>query len=867
MTPEAPTVSQQEAPSAPPETRLDASAVERRRRLLLLHFLVCSLGLIGAAFGAAEIVHDLISIRRVPTIYNDWVLPMLYRDTPRYLLFYGLVVAALAVYYGAVRMLVSAPIEVVLPAGYGAARERALGAAYFGSLAAANAAVLWVLLGVPDWRLPAWPPPPKLLVIQGGWALLALLPFYPAVWASRRKWNELASTSSVSALCAALLLALCAQIVSVFAPYLLGRIEMMNEFMDIPGRTRLAGEVVDNTRYINEHAIAGLLKYDPRTDRGASPRPRPGTHVPLPKTEALRRFIAAHPYAYHYDDPLRALIVNRGMLPEERIELSRIVETQAERDLVERLAHTSNEQAQADGRRVYDAREMEFLRKNQLELHWQVFNRWVIHHHNFVLGPINEYALGKPLGSINLQYGMFNVVLMRFLLEATGGVTYQNYFRVWYAFWPLYLAIYVGAAFLLLKEIRFVLLSVLLAFGSILLINYQTLFLGPGLNPIRRFFDLLVLAGLVSYLRSGGGFALFASLGLALAAIVNNRQFGLFLTAALAATLALRYLKEGRRRPLELAGAVAAALAGAAILKWGALGHDSLARYYLEGLVSPPLSPGRLYGLGLVFAAMFSIIIRFHDSTNELKYAALFLVLYAQASAVYFVWGASNNHLLNIAPVLVLAALAVLRLWIEESRAREYRHLIGTSLCAAALAGFYFPSAAAYYRSELRYRRLFSDHPTFQWELGRARFKSTMDPALFSEAVGQLRKHSTDRNAVHIISKYDAILPFLAGKYSAMPFFELSWFLVTEREVRRCVDEIRASRPELLFVDSDIERSLNGEIVPPAHPIFGTYHDESLQRVQRLSKLKRVFDAVKADYEPLEPGGLLTVYKRTAEPR
>ena len=176
---------------------------------------------------------------------------------------------------------------------------------------------------------------------------------------------------------------------------------------------------------------------------------------------------------------------------------------------------------------------MEFLRKNRFEMLWQILNRWVIHHHNFVLGPINEYALGKPLRDINVQYGALNVVLMKYLLEKTGGITYQNYFQKWYAFWPVYYALFIALAMLIFRNIEYVALISVLAFGFVNKIDYQFLFLGPGLNPIRHFFDIPVIACLYMYLRGGKTQFLMAATLLIPIGVLNNPQFGLFLAGSL----------------------------------------------------------------------------------------------------------------------------------------------------------------------------------------------------------------------------------------------------------------------------------------------------------------------------------------------
>jgi hypothetical protein len=95
-----------------------------------------------------------------------------------------------------------------------------------------------------------------------------------------------------------------------------------------------------------------------------------------------------------------------------------------------------------------------------------------------------------------------------------------------------------------------------------------------------------------------------------------------------------------------------------------------------------------------------------------------------------------------------------------------------------------------------------------------------------------------------------------------MPFFDLQWFLLTAKEVNLCIERIQTQKPPYLFVDTDIERNLNGEIVSAELRFISGPGGESLMRVQRLNLLKGIFRAVKKDYEPVKQGILLTVYKR-----
>ena len=185
-----------------------------------------------------------------------------------------------------------------------------------------------------------------------------------------------------------------------------------------------------------------------------------------------------------------------------------------------------------------------------------------------------------------------------------------------------------------------------------------------------------------------------------------------------------------------------------------------------------------------------------------------------------------------------------------------------SALIVGALGFVYVPGLFAYYTTKSEYEEVFATHRTYEWNLERAQFRSTMNPKDFLDSVSLIQQYANSENGIYIISKYDNVLPFLAKKYSAMPFFDVQWVLLTEHEVNLCIERIKAMKPPHLFVDTDIERNLNGEIIRIPIPRLGDLGYEPLSRVQRLNLLKDVFAAVKDDYELEMSSGLLAVYKR-----
>jgi hypothetical protein len=114
---------------------------------------------------------------------------------------------------------------------------------------------------------------------------------------------------------------------------------------------------------------------------------------------------------------------------------------------------------------------------------------------------------------------------------------------------------------------------------------------------------------------------------------------------------------------------------------------------------------------------------------------------------------------------------------------------------------------------------------------------------------------------IHILSKYDMILPFISNHFSEMQFHEIGNFMITQVETEKVIDEIRHDKPDVLFVDSDIKRPNALDIIPPVGP-FGYLYDESHWRALRLGLLGDIFNQIRDDYELAESGPLISAWRR-----
>jgi hypothetical protein len=249
------------------------------------------------------------------------------------------------------------------------------------------------------------------------------------------------------------------------------------------------------------------------------------------------------------------------------------------------------------------------------------------------------------------------------------------------------------------------------------------------------------------------------------------------------------------------------------------------------------------------------------QKSDRFKFFALFTLLYSQGALLYSLWGSTATHYLTLSTIHVTTFVVLLKLNLDHSSlSKNKREGVLFTIFAISLALLVY-GARLHSESVNQYEADFNQHEKYVWKLERANFISSMNPRYFESSMKLIQKYSIEP-AIHIVSKYDAILPFLAKKYSAMPFFELSKFFVTPRELALSIERIQQDRPEYLFVDADIKRDFTIDIVDPHALNLSYFHGLSVQRVKRLELLQQVFEAVQADYELVEQGALISVYKR-----
>ncbi|MEI6102252.1 MAG: hypothetical protein WCP73_10465, partial [Eubacteriales bacterium] len=361
-------------------------------------------------------------------------------------------------------------------------------------------------------------------------------------------------------------------------------------------------------------------------------------------------------------------------------------------------------------------------------------------------------------------------------------------------------------------------------------------------------------AGFYLYINKERRAYLLGALAFGILGVLNNSQLGLACLGALVTAVGTAWFRNAPDFDRKLAPAVlATALLGGYI----GLGHPfwnagTLNQYYLMGLSSLPTSAGREIIL-LIVCGFADILVwrRMEKGQDRFKFVVLLLLLYSQGALLYSLWGSTMTHYLALATIHVTTVVALLKMELEHSSLSATKREIIVFLAFVCSLPLLVYGAWVYTASQQEYEWAFKQHENYEWKLERAHFVSSMNPKVFEDSADLIRKYSTTP-AIHILSKYDAILPFVAKKYSAMPFFEMSKFFVSPRELALSVEKIRQDRPDYLFVDTNISYDFTVDVVDPR--AFRAHYMNHLQglsvmRAKQLELLKQVFEAVQDDYE------------------
>lgn len=809
-----------------------------------LHFFICSVGLIALVFSASGMIGDHISSKLNSHIhYLEWANR--YREPHKFseLFRYASLTISIFFYYILCGLLPFRESHFFL---WLMKKERPIIMVYLALLIFSN----FMIFFLKD----------KYTVLLGSflWALMFLLPVVNFSWGGKRKPVFTLKKSILYLMLLSMLLGLGL----VFYPYIFGDSYVSNDYMNVPEQTILSTGLVDNTPYINSHEIGGLFKYDPMISFKDNLKF-------LPKRSVLK--IDSNSLVQHYDGASFSI----GYFPEESMlfirpsllnvkDYSFLLAVLSKKDQGQLLAFFQKKRVQKDG--FLSDQDREFLLKNKFEMKNQAIAGHYFHHLNANLGVINEYDLGKPIEKITFFYGFGNTLLMEKLMQWVGGINFQSYIKVFYSFYPIYYLLLLGVSALVFKDLWCVVLTMLIALICQQLIGFEKIRYAPGFNPIRHFFDLSVFLFLYAYFHSKRSriFYLFLSIFSALLAVFLSKEFGVFVFLSLWATIFFFDFIDSDKK-IRIGSILLVSLLGFfCLLLMLPKGQHTLLVYNLLGVSVPKTPVNFIVVFSIFISAIYFFLLKLCSDRSAYYPLSWLMFFYLQAISVYFIWYFEPGHLFVMGSLIALFSVLMVKQVFHVFSISEARQKKFFSLSLTLLFFFcYLPSIFMYFYRENQYNKIFKTHTVYQWDFPGAKFYSSMNPAPFSEATKLIKKYSF-KNDIYIISKYDNFLPFLAKKYSALPFIEMQTSLVSQTQMNLAKEAILSKKPQFIFVDSDIHFPLVTNVYDPNSPatiLLGTF-DYSYGRVQVLATLQALFRSVCQDYVPVESSGLITVYER-----
>lgn len=418
--------------------------------------------------------------------------------------------------------------------------------------------------------------------------------------------------------------------------------------------------------------------------------------------------------------------------------------------------------------------------------------------------------------------------------------------------------------FVLFKESGYVLCCFAVLVFAFFYQGYIGFIIAPGIIPTIHMLDAPVFILLILYFRQNKIFYFLSAIVLSLLSIMLNQQFGFFLVASLIVSIFLfvNEKKEGREKRIWLSGTLLIMIISMIVYYLSGTNPPNNAFiYFLTGLFSWPAHRIIILLTICYFAISYLFMFMLKSSRHYLKYIYLMIFVYTQGLFVYYYWAGLVNHLPTIMPFVGVQVFLMVHMMQKNIIANTiFNQKMGSLikiLSISVLLVLILQNGAFFYRQRTLFLYNFTTHKTYKWNYDKARLISTINPEPINKGINIIRKYSADGYGIYIISRYDNLLPFLAERYSLMPFFEMSWHLFSDWESKQAIEMLRNRKPRYLFVDTH----MGGEnyMWDILYPYF---YNESASRRGRNMEMNKVFMAVSEDYEKIEEGPLLSVYRR-----
>ena len=508
--------------------------------------------------------------------------------------------------------------------------------------------------------------------------------------------------------------------------------------------------------------------------------------------------------------------------------------------------------------------QIEFAKNNSFEttLTFQQFEN-IFHHHFQYLNPINEFQARGSLKEVNSLYGL-TFLPIYWILSTVSLVSYEKFILLVFSSYVVYLMLMSVLAGVIFRSTKLTSLCLMAYAGSLLSLGYVTYFTGLGYSPMRHFFDLFIIYFFYQFLKNNKNYYLVITWVFVISAVVNNLFFGLLILLPFVGILILKAILFDASKPVKLitlAGVVLSICA--AYISSVQTKKFEYAEGFLSGMWGFPVEVWKIYSIVFVVILLliYSIILagRSRDAVKILF--PLFILLYTQSLLIYWIIIPNNAHFLFVLPMAVLTGIAYFYYDDLIFRNATYKK---SALILAIFAGLmmFTQSLNSYLDSARDVDNLTKTHQIFNWNFKNAKFKSTLNPYYFENGVNLINKYSMDDVGIYIISPVDSLFLWLSGKSSMMPSMDMMAFLSTSPRQALAVNAIKQNKPRYIYVESCILCDENLIVSSRPPEFLGTASTRMFERAERIGNLRKIFRDIDADYQLIESGPILSVYKR-----
>ncbi|MFA6740655.1 MAG: hypothetical protein WCR78_04110 [Arcobacteraceae bacterium] len=504
----------------------------------------------------------------------------------------------------------------------------------------------------------------------------------------------------------------------------------------------------------------------------------------------------------------------------------------------------------------------EFILANIFEQNMQIFDRYYIHENSFVLIPLNEMELGKDKKNIFSQYGWGSVQLISTISKWYGGNNINNYEKAKKTIDVMYYLLLLLFSLFFFRDIKvqfiFILLAGIALFGN----KYYFFYYVPDSTNFKHLLDVLII---LLFLRAKNIWVLSLISLLALTSIYINKEFGIFIflsyVGAILSKIVLEYITDKDINKKDILLLVISVIIFLIFIKSYPFMENPSIKYFFDGFYSFQFNNKYLYLFIFSYIIfMWSSLIYFYKKLIEsgYLYSYIFTIFYIELFMSYIVWHGINKDFYFYSYLIFLPLLIIISL--SNSKLQRY-----IKICLVISFGIlYFLLLNSFLYDKSLHDNVFKNHKLYKWENQKTgSIEATYSFEPFQDSIDLIQKYNF-KSDIYMISKYDNILSYLSNKYTGLPFFELRSTIVTEDEFE-IIENIFSEKADIIFVDNDIEMNFDDEI--RKRSFFDIYsdtmeRDNLLVRIKKLETLKKLFQNIKNNYELVEKGKLVSVYKK-----